>query len=559
MLNITNNVFFITILGIFGLVAFWKAQKRLRLSLAKHPSLTGHLRFQKAFTGFVPRFSYSKDNWLSQDSAPEHVISRRQKGFNSLSNSLKEMAPKTINMSKDLSRSLPDLDFISKYKVPFQFSSVLDDLPLGAVWKSTDGNKLVDYDGNEFIDISGSYGVNLLGADFYKQSVDKGVANARDFGTHLGGYHSVIFENIEKLKNITKKENISFHMSGTEAVMQAVRLARFKTGKKKIVRFSGAYHGWWDDVQPGPGNPMPPSNYTLTLREMHINTLNLLRRRTDIACVLVNPIQVMHPNKSAPGDSTLIDSSRSFALNVEEYKNWLTSLRRVCSEQNIILIFDEVFVGFRLALGGAQEYFGVCADLVTYGKTLGGGLPIGVLAGDERFMKRYKEKKPGEITFARGTFNAHPYVLSSMNIFLKKISVMAKNGLYEKQNETWKNRLIEINLVLKDNELPIRFCGIQTVWGTIFTKPSMFNWLLQFYLRKHLINIGWIGTGRFIFNFSFSKQDFITFKNRFVNAALNMKQDGWWDSRAQLTNGQLKKHFLLGLLQAKIKGDRANV
>ena len=185
MLNITNNVFFITILGIFGLVAFWKAQKRLRLSLAKHPSLTGHLRFQKAFTGFVPRFSYSKDNWLSQDSAPEHVISRRQKGFNSLSNSLKEMAPKTINMSKDLSRSLPDLDFISKYKVPFQFSSVLDDLPLGVIWKSTDGNKLVDYDGNEFIDISGSYGVNLLGADFYKQSVDKGVANAKDFGTHL--------------------------------------------------------------------------------------------------------------------------------------------------------------------------------------------------------------------------------------------------------------------------------------------------------------------------------------------------------------------------------------
>ena len=136
---------------------------------------------------------------------------------------------------------------------------------------------------------------------------------------------------------------------------------------------------------------------------------------------------------------------------------------------------------------------------------------------------------------------------------------MAKNGLYEKQNEIWKNRLTEINLVLKDNELPLRFCGIQTVWGTIFTKPSMFNWLLQFYLRKHLINIGWVGTGRFIFNFSFSDRDFTIFKNRFVNAALNMKQDGWWDSRAQLTNGQLKKHFLLGLLQAKIKGDRTNV
>ena len=105
----------------------------------------------------------------------------------------------------------------------------------------------------------------------------------------------------------------------------------------------------------------------------------MLRTRRDIACVLVNPLQALHPNASAPGDSSLVDSGAPRALRPRApTPRGCSELRAVCSERGIVLIFDEVFVGFRLAPGGAQEYFGVRADMVTYGKTLGGGLPVGV-------------------------------------------------------------------------------------------------------------------------------------------------------------------------------------
>ena len=120
----------------------------------------------------------------------------------------------------------------------------------------------------------------------------------------------VIADNVRRLCEISGSDEVSFHMSGTEAVMQAVRLARYHTGRSHLVRFAGAYHGWWGDVQPGVGNPVSPHE-TYTLAEMSERTLQVLRKRRDIACVLVNPLQALHPNRNAPGDSALVDSSRS--------------------------------------------------------------------------------------------------------------------------------------------------------------------------------------------------------------------------------------------------------
>jgi glutamate-1-semialdehyde 2,1-aminomutase len=110
-------------------------------------------------------------------------------------------------------------------------------------------------DGNRFIDVTGSYGVNLFGYDFYKACMVEGAAMAQGLGPVLGGYHPCALDNVQRLCALSGKDEVSFHMSGTEAVMQAVRLARYHSKKRKIVRFTGAYHGWWDDVQPGPGNP----------------------------------------------------------------------------------------------------------------------------------------------------------------------------------------------------------------------------------------------------------------------------------------------------------------
>ena len=216
-------------------------------------------------------------------------------------------------------------------------------------------------------------------------------------------------------------------MSGTEAVMQAVRLARYHTRRTHLVQFCGAYHGWWDGVQPGIGNPRPTDDVYM-LREMDDATLRVLRTRRDIACVLVNPLQALHPNAAAPGDGTLLAGDRRAGFDKDAYATWLRQLREVCTARGVVLIFDEVFLGFRLARGGAQEYFGVRADMVTYGKTLGGGLPVGVVCGRRDLMRRFREDRPSDICFARGTFNAHPYVMAAMHEFLCRLDEPSADG-----------------------------------------------------------------------------------------------------------------------------------
>src|SRR5262249_57420646 len=133
---------------------------------------------------------------------------------------------------------------------------------------------------------------------------------------------------------------------------------------------------------------------------------------------LVKPLQAWHSNASAPADSSLIDSARNAHFDKEAYSNWLKRLRAICSKRDIVLIFDEVFVGFRLAMGGAQEYFGVQADLVTYGKTLGGGLPIGVVCGRKHLMRRFRGDRPAAICFAPGALNSHPHVVGALDQLL---------------------------------------------------------------------------------------------------------------------------------------------
>ena len=142
----------------------------------------------------------------------------------------------------------------------------------------------------------------------------------------LGAYHPAIAANVRRLKEISGLDEVSFHMSGTEAVMQAVRLARYHTGRTHLVRLCGAYHGWWGDVQPGIGNPVP-ARETYTLKDMSDATLRVLRRRKNIACVLVNPVQALHPNANAPGDSGLVESSRGAHFDRAAYAEWLRRLR----------------------------------------------------------------------------------------------------------------------------------------------------------------------------------------------------------------------------------------
>ena len=382
---------------------------RSELSRAKHRSLSGHPRIAQVVASWVPFYEYGEARIFKADGAPDDVVAQRRADFARLSDLYRRRYPETIRLTAEATGLISDLQFTEAYRVPFQFSSyVRRHLPVGAFLQSSSGVATTDLDGNSYYDLTGSYGVNLFGYDFYKECIDSAIERARALGPVLGSYHPVVADNAVRLVRLSGMDEVSFHMSGTEAVMQAVRLARYHTRRSHLVRFSGAYHGWWGDVQPGVGNPAPAHD-TYTLKDMSEASLRVLRSRHDIACVLVNPVQVMHPNSAAPADSTLVGSNTTpMRPDRSAYTDWLKRLRAVCTERGIVLIFDEVFVGFRLAPGGAQEYFGVRADLVTYGKTLGGGLPIGAVCGRKHLMKRFREDRPADICFARGTFNSHP-------------------------------------------------------------------------------------------------------------------------------------------------------
>ncbi len=528
-----------------------RAQLRLQLSRAKHRSLTGHSRMARRFAALVPFYEYGEDRFFSADAAPEHIAAMRREGFLRLAARLAGRSHRTVESTDLVMDGISDLQFTTRYRVPFQFSRfVRHYFKAAAFVESSSGVTLTDLDGNRFYDLTGSYGVNVFGYDFYKECIAGGSERVRDLGPVLGFYHPVTVYNVRRLLEISGMEQVSFHMSGTEAVMQAVRLARYHTRRSRLVRFCGAYHGWWGDVQPGVGNPLA-ARETYTLKDMDEAALRVLKSRRDIACVLVNPVQAMHPNLSAPQDSTLLGSRRSAHFDRAAYGEWLQKLRAVCSERNIVLIFDEVFVGFRLAPGGAQEYFGVSADLVTYGKTVAGGLPIGVLCGKARFMRRYREERPVDICLARGTFNSHPYVMGAMYEFLQRLDTDGVRAMYRGLDTVWNGRAAALNERLSAAQVPIQVANLSSIWTVLYTRPSPYNWMFQYYLRAAGLALSLVGTGRLIFSLNYSEADFAAVADRIVSAAREMQRDGWWWSEPLLTDKSIRRRVLKEMLQAR--------
>jgi glutamate-1-semialdehyde 2,1-aminomutase len=532
------------------LLALRSLRLRLQLSRAKHPSLGGHARIARLFARLVRSYEYDETRFFDADDAPGEVAATRRAGFTQLAQLYAQRFPKGTALTREVAHAVSDLQFTSRYRVPFQFGRVVrKHLPGSAFLESSCGVTVTDVDGNRLYDVSGSYGVNLFGYDFYKECIDRGADKVRALGPVLGAYHPLVADNVRRLRDISGLDEVSFHMSGTEAVMQAVRLARYHTRRRYLVRFCGAYHGWWGDVQPGVGNPLPP-DATYTLKDMDAASLRVLRTRRDIACVLVNPVQAMHPNASAPADSGLIDSGRSALFDRAAYAAWLRELRAVCSERGIVLIFDEVFTGFRLARRGAQEYFSVGADLVTYGKSLGGGLPVGVVCGRRDLMKRYDEERPADVCLARGTFNAHPYVMGAMHEFLARLESAPIRAFYHDLDALWVRRAAELNARLQTAELPVQVVNLSSIWTFNYLKASRYNWMLQYYLRAQGLSLSWIGTARLIFSLNYSDADFAAVAYRVLAAAEAMRRDGWWWQNPALTNKTIRRRVLRELFQA---------
>jgi glutamate-1-semialdehyde 2,1-aminomutase len=531
-----------------------KGRKRLALSRAKHPGLTGHARMGKRVAGMIPFFEYDERRFFTADDPASAVAEQRRAAFDRLSKLFRTRFARTIEQTRRTREGLSDLQFTGRYRVPFQYSGIVRErLPAGVFLQSSKGVTVTDLDGNDFYDLTGSYGVNLFGYDFYKETIAKGAAMVAELGPVLGLFHPVVTDNVERLRAISGLDEVSFHMSGTEAVMQAVRLARYHTGKTHLVRFAGAYHGWWGDVQPGVGNPVTEKR-TYTLADMSEQTLHVLSTRTDIACVLVNPLQALHPNSAAPSDGALIDSSRKATVDRDAYGTWLKRLAETCRAAGIVLIFDEVFVGFRLAPGGAKDYFGVEPDMITYGKSLGGGLPVGVLTGRAELMRRFKEDRPADVLLARGTFNSHPYVMGAMNVFLRRLETPEIRALYDDIDARWDGRAAALNARLEAEGLSPRVANLSTIWTVTYTRPSPYNWLFQYYLRAEGLMLSWVGTGRLIFSLNYGDADFAAVADRFVAAARKMEADGWWTRDERLTDKTIRRKVLGETLRKRLIG-----
>ncbi len=302
------------------------------------------------------------------------------------------------------------------------FKPSLKELIYPIIVKSADGSRIIDIDNNEYIDIAMGFGVYLFGhkVDFISNAIKK----VLDIGLPIGPMNETSGKVAELICEMTGVERVAFYNSGTEAVMVAIRLARAATGKSKIVLFAGSYHGTFDGVLARAKNnksgseivPIAPGitqsliNDVIVLEYGVNKSLKFIEENTnDIAAVLVEPIQ-----------------SRRLDLQPKEF---LSKLRIITEQNGVALIFDEVITGFRVHPGGLQALFEVQADLVTYGKVIGGGLPIGVVAGKSSFMDsidggvwNYGDQSfpmsDGKRTFVAGTFCHHPLAMSASHAVL---------------------------------------------------------------------------------------------------------------------------------------------
>src|SRR5260370_895175 len=254
-------------------VAAPKVKARLALSRAKHRSLTGHSKMSRMVARLVPFYEFDINDFFCSDGAPASIATQRQDGFFRLARLYQERYAKGRQMTAEARTQISDLQFTETYRVPFQYSRLVREHLAGSAFvQSSSGVTVTDVDGNVSYDLTGSYGVNIFGNDFYKECIAGAEKRAHALGPVLGPYHPVITDNVKRLTEISGLDEVSFHMSGTEPVMQAARLARYHTGRSHLVRFCGAYHGWWGDGQPGIGNPVAAGE-TYPLKDVSEGTL----------------------------------------------------------------------------------------------------------------------------------------------------------------------------------------------------------------------------------------------------------------------------------------------
>jgi glutamate-1-semialdehyde aminotransferase len=374
------------------------------------------------------------------------------------------------------------------------FTKEYKELTYTLVCDRAEGPYVYDVDGRSYIDLTMGFGSILFGHNYapVRQAIEAQLAKSWSVGpiSPLAGMLA------EQISRATGVERVAFFNSGTEAVMVALRLAKAATKRRHIVFFKGAYNGTFDTLLTMRSDPnthqareMVPGVTQAILQESYLleygsaESLEFIRaHRDEIAGVLVEPVQ-----------------SRNPGLQPREY---LHELRAITENAGIALIFDEVITGFRIHLGGSQQHFDIQADLVTYGKVIGGGLPIGVVAGKARFLDatdggfwQYGDDSvpTARQTFVAGTFCHHPLAMAAA---LKVLEILqnTEGRLLADLNDTTRAFCERLNTFFTDNGYPLRLNHFASLFR--FTTPAR-SGMLYYQLLLHGVYV-WEGRNCFL-------------------------------------------------------------
>ena len=421
------------------------------------------------------------------------------------------------------------------------FSPLTKELVYSIVVDRSKGSRIWDVDGNEYIDVLNGFGSNLFGyqPDFLKKAIYDQVEK----GYELGPQHELAGEVSKMICDFTGLDRAAFCNTGSEAVLGAVRIARTVTGRSLIVAFSGSYHGIFDEVivrgtrklKAFPAAPgiMPEAVQNMLILDYGTDeTLQIIKERAhELAAVLVEPVQSRRP------EFTPVD--------------FLKKVRKITAQSGAVLIFDEVITGFRMHPGGAQALFNISADLATYGKVIGGGLPIGVIAGKKQFMDaldggfwQYGDNSFPEtgVTYFAGTFVRHPLALATAKASLQ---YMKEKGpeLQKNINSKATYLAVKLNTEMERRKLPMYVAFFGSLWKIKFKEEIPLYELIFTLMREKGIHI-WDGFPCFMTE-AHTRKDVDSIVTAFTESVDEMIAAGFYKNNLPDDNSADKKNNFL--------------
>ena len=367
------------------------------------------------------------------------------------------------------------------------FNPLWKDLVYPIVVDRSSGARLWDLDGNEYIDLLSCFGGNLLG--YQPPAVVAAMHEQLDRGLEVGPQHPLAAEVAELISRFTGMQRVGFCNTGSEAVMGAMRVARTVTGRKTIAIFSNSYHGIFDEVivrgtrqlrslSAAPGILANAVENILVLDWNSEESLRVLRERgPELAAIMTEPIQNKYPTVQP--------------------REFVRSLREIADASGCALIFDEVVTGFRVAPGGAQEFYGVRADIATYGKVIGGGLPFAAIAGSDRWLDaldgghwQYGDDSFPEagVTYFAGTFVRHPLALAAARATLLHLQ-QGGRAFYQTLNDRTQRLIERLNAAFAVRGAPVQAVHCASLWRLSWDDNQKFVSLFYYLVRFHGLHL----------------------------------------------------------------------